>query len=59
MITYTLQGGAWITLRASGTEPKVKFYLEADSAEVADALEAAVAVELVQPETSGLTRPQH
>lgn len=60
MVTYTLAGGAWITLRASGTEPKLKYYLEASSsAAEADRLVAAVEAELVQPEAAGLTRPQH
>lgn len=68
MVTYTLAGyssddsdsdGAWITLRASGTEPKLKYYLEASSAAVADRLVAAVEAELVQPQACGLTRPQH
>jgi phosphomannomutase len=28
MITYTLEGGGTLTVRASGTEPKLKYYLE-------------------------------
>ncbi len=28
MITYTLGGGGTLTVRASGTEPKLKYYLE-------------------------------
>ena len=28
MITYTLEGPAVLTLRASGTEPKLKYYIE-------------------------------
>lgn len=31
MITFGLEQGGWITLRASGTEPKVKYYLEIGS----------------------------
>lgn len=65
MITYTLEGPAVLTLRASGTEPKLKWYLEASSegdpaaaAALADALEEAVAAELVQPDVHGLTRPK-
>ncbi|GAB4816830.1 hypothetical protein N2152v2_003876 [Parachlorella kessleri] len=54
MITFTLQGPATLTLRASGTEPKLKFYLEvaggkeggAAAAELAEKLERAVAEEL-------------
>lgn len=62
MITYSLDH-AVLTIRASGTEPKLKYYLEAfgqDEAAsrcLAAALEAAVEGELVQPEAHGLTRP--
>ena len=28
MITFTLEGGRPLTLRASGTEPKIKYYFE-------------------------------
>lgn len=31
MITFTLEGPATLTLRASGTEPKLKYYLEASA----------------------------
>ena len=64
MITYSLEGPAIITLRASGTEPKLKYYLEAfcpdeeQSRQLAERLQAAVAAELVQPEVHGLRRPQ-
>lgn len=58
MITYSLEGGAWVTIRASGTEPKLKYYLESPSQEEAAALEAAVAAELVQPQAHGLALPQ-
>lgn len=63
MLTLTLEGGAAVTLRASGTEAKLKFYIEAAGAagEAAgpleqrlSALEAAVIEELVQPELHGL-----
>lgn len=64
MITYHLRD-AVLTLRASGTEPKLKYYLEAcceageaASQQLASQLEAAVAAQLVQPEAHGLTRPQ-
>lgn len=72
MITLTLEGPATLTLRASGTEPKLKYYLEAagggaagdgstgsssSSRQLAERLERAVAEELVQPERHGLTRP--
>ena len=63
MLTLTLEGGAAVTLRASGTEPKLKYYIEAAGAEGEgagaldqrlSALEAAVAEELVQPQRHGL-----
>jgi phosphomannomutase len=65
-ITLTLEGGAELTLRASGTEPKLKYYLEVAGGEGegegelqarAAALEAAIADELVKPAESGL-RPK-
>ncbi|VDN86986.1 unnamed protein product, partial [Brugia pahangi] len=28
MITFTLSDGSWATIRASGTEPKIKYYIE-------------------------------
>lgn len=28
MLTFTLESGSIVTLRASGTEPKVKYYIE-------------------------------
>ena len=58
MVTYTLASGAWVTLRASGTEPKLKIYLEASKPGEADVLAAAVEQELVQPAVAGLARPQ-
>lgn len=40
-------------------QPKLKYYLEAQSAQQAQQLQAAVAAELVRPEQHGLTQPQH
>lgn len=67
MITFSLEGPATLTLRASGTEPKLKYYLEAAggggsegaaaAAELAARLERAIEEELVQPQQHGLTRP--
>ncbi|GFR50885.1 hypothetical protein Agub_g13175 [Astrephomene gubernaculifera] len=63
MITYTLAGGATLTLRASGTEPKLKYYLEvrgddaAAAGVLADRLQAAIAEELVGAGRHGLTLP--
>ncbi|MCP9257628.1 Phosphoglucomutase-2 [Dirofilaria immitis] len=31
MITFTLSDGSWATIRASGTEPKIKYYIELKS----------------------------
>uniref|UniRef100_A0A1I7SEH0 PGM_PMM_IV domain-containing protein n=1 Tax=Bursaphelenchus xylophilus TaxID=6326 RepID=A0A1I7SEH0_BURXY len=62
MITYTLETGSIITLRASGTEPKVKYYIElitepgidrkdvSSVVEKLDKLETAVVKELLRPE---------
>ena len=55
MVTYTLEGGGTLTIRVSGTEPKLKYYLEvsaadeAAAAEKADRLLAAVESEVVRP----------
>ena len=65
MVTFNLQGPATLTLRASGTEPKLKYYREvaggtgggAAAAQLAEKLERAVAEELVRPEQHGLTQP--
>ncbi|KAG1656330.1 hypothetical protein FOA52_006662 [Chlamydomonas sp. UWO 241] len=63
MLTLRMDGGVTLTLRASGTEPKLKYYLEvagpdkAGSEALADRLEAVVADELVQWKEAGLARP--
>ncbi|GIL73722.1 hypothetical protein Vretimale_5391 [Volvox reticuliferus] len=65
MITYTLQGDATLTLRASGTEPKLKYYLEVrgrdptETGPLADKLVAALAEELVGVTRHGLRLPGH
>ena len=65
MITLHLEGGATITVRASATEPKLKYYLEvvaqepAAGAQLADRCQAAVRQELVCPEQHGLKVPAH
>jgi phosphomannomutase len=59
-LSLELENGAWVTLRASGTEPKLKYYLEAraagkgQSCTLADALESACLSELIQPGCYGL-----
>ncbi|KAG2493579.1 hypothetical protein HYH03_008098 [Edaphochlamys debaryana] len=63
MVTYALEGGATLTLRASGTEPKLKYYLEvkgadaAAAAALADRLVGAIPEELVGLSRHGLSRP--
>lgn len=60
-LSFALCGGAVLTLRASGTEPKLKYYLEvqgdsrAAAAELAKSIEADVVATLLQPEKYGLT----
>lgn len=55
MLSFFLEGGGVVTLRGSGTEAKLKYYLEvlgsdrAAAEALADQLEAAVTGELVQP----------
>ncbi len=39
---FFLEGGGWVLVRASGTEPLIRFYAEADSMEKCDALLGAV-----------------
>lgn len=60
-VTLTFEAGATLTLRASGTEPKLKYYIEVrgDNAEdVADRLEEAIEKELIRPEETGLAARQ-
>jgi hypothetical protein len=63
MLTLHLEGGGFLTLRASATEPKLKYYLEvaaaagqpaSAAADAAAAVEAAVAKEIVRPAERGL-----
>lgn len=66
MVTFTLETGSIVTLRASGTEPKIKYYIElrtepgkteADLSEVRkalDQLEQNVVTELMKPTEYGL-----
>jgi len=38
---FFFDGGGWLLVRASGTEPLIRFYAEAESVEMVDALLAA------------------
>ena len=67
MITYTFEaggeaGGAVVTLRTSGTEPKLKYYVEVsagsseESSVMAQRVAEIVVAEMLQPEQNGLTK---
>ncbi|RHZ09595.1 hypothetical protein DYB26_015190, partial [Aphanomyces astaci] len=66
MITYSFANGVVATLRTSGTEPKLKYYVESPGGQgltrqqVTDALQlqvAAIVSEMLQPELHHLERP--
>lgn len=63
MITFTFVNGAIVTLRTSGTEPKIKYYCEhhgdsfQSTRDILDDLVASVIAELLQPEFYGLEWP--
>jgi len=65
MITFSFKNGATLTLRTSGTEPKIKYYSEMAAADPETAtaelgeLVAAVVDEMLQPDANGLGRPKH
>lgn len=60
MVTFFFEGGGALTLRASATEPKLKYYLEIKGSEraaaeaLASQVESAITDELVQPQLAGL-----
>ncbi|CAE7901391.1 PGM2 [Symbiodinium sp. KB8] len=63
MLTYTFENGAVITLRTSGTEPKLKYYAEmaagtpqAATAELQDMVDAVIE-DMLQPEANKLRKP--
>eukprot|EP01101_Sappina_pedata_P005889 TRINITY_DN2804_c0_g1_i1.p1 TRINITY_DN2804_c0_g1~~TRINITY_DN2804_c0_g1_i1.p1 ORF type:complete len:625 (+),score=303.52 TRINITY_DN2804_c0_g1_i1:229-1875(+) len=67
MITFFFDNGAILTLRGSGTEPKLKYYAEmtgkfedkeALDQELRDLVDA-VALEFLQPEANDLVKPSH
>lgn len=65
MITFTFEDGSVCTLRASGTEPKLKYYVEVadqhnekDARLKLDKLTRSVISELLRPELNGLVPPK-
>ena len=63
MVTFTLSNGGTATLRASGTEPKIKYYCEVGGAPgqpreevqaAAAAVREVVVAELLRPEEHGI-----
>lgn len=60
MLTLYFEGDGVLTLRASATEPKLKYYLEVKgrdrqaAEQLASRLKAAITAELVQPEQAGI-----
>lgn len=70
MITFWFDNGAWLTVRDSGTEPKLKYYSELSGvthpdnlsrpqleAELDTLVDAALEL-FLQPEANGFIRPQ-
>ena len=62
MLTLRLEGGSSITLRNSGTEPKLKYYVECvgsskeEAKRKCDELASVALPELLQPELNGLVK---
>eukprot|EP00823_Brevimastigomonas_motovehiculus_P000383 TRINITY_DN10471_c0_g1_i1.p1 TRINITY_DN10471_c0_g1~~TRINITY_DN10471_c0_g1_i1.p1 ORF type:complete len:604 (-),score=158.69 TRINITY_DN10471_c0_g1_i1:305-2116(-) len=61
MITFRFENGTTCTLRGSGTEPKLKYYVECNSSEseakakeLLEEMAAAIVKEFLQPELNGL-----
>jgi len=64
MLTFRFEGGATCTLRNSGTEPKLKYYVESSAKTRQEAeqstkrIKDAVIEEFVQPQKNGLEAPK-
>jgi phosphomannomutase len=63
MITFFFENGAILTLRGSGTEPKIKYYSElqgtdvdATNKELAELVQAVIH-DFLRPEANGLVKP--
>ncbi len=63
MITFTFENGCVLTLRTSGTEPKIKYYSEYSDKTpelarevLADMIDNAIIPELYQPEKFGFSK---
>eukprot|EP01116_Phalansterium_solitarium_P023725 TRINITY_DN8464_c0_g1_i1.p2 TRINITY_DN8464_c0_g1~~TRINITY_DN8464_c0_g1_i1.p2 ORF type:complete len:588 (-),score=211.57 TRINITY_DN8464_c0_g1_i1:188-1951(-) len=63
MVTFTFDNGCVATLRGSGTEPKLKYYVEFSGQDpatvhrVLNEIVDAVIAQLLQPEKNGLLKP--
>jgi phosphomannomutase len=65
MLTFRFENGATATMRGSGTEPKLKYYVECCDAEsqaksraLTDDMTAAIIAEFMQPDINGLVAPK-
>lgn len=64
MITFTFENGTVATLRGSGTEPKLKYYVELGGSDptqvnsVLDDVVQSIIDQCLQPEKNGLEKPR-
>lgn len=57
MLTLTLSNGVVATLRGSGTEPKLKWYVEGSTQAAVDEVVKAIVDEIIQPNVHGIKGP--